>query len=171
MNCIEESTCGCDIVGTFRRHPVFGARALFPSCPPSVLEIDRYLGFTSISVSAKTADIMGLSRCWQNAVIFLTHPDNMRKKAQRSKSRQLSYSNASRCGFINKQTRLTMEHRSAGAAETKTSLIRLIKNHSKIFKLLQFEKFQLINPDFWNFWKKVRHKIHYIFDNEAENMI
>jgi len=24
----------------------------------------------------------------------------------------------------------------------------LIKNHSKILKLLQFEKFQLINPDF-----------------------
>ena len=55
----------------------------------SSLEIDRYigryLGFTDISVSAKTADIIGLNRSGQNAVIFLTHPDNLRKKAQRSK--------------------------------------------------------------------------------------
>jgi len=35
------------------------------------------------------------------------------------------------------------------AAKTKaSSLIRLFKNHRKILKLLQFEKFQLINPDF-----------------------
>jgi len=27
-------------------------------------------------------------RCWQNAIIFLTHPNNLRKKAQRNKSRQ-----------------------------------------------------------------------------------
>ena len=81
----------------------------------------RYLGFTDISVSAKTADIIGLSRRWQNAVIFLTHPDNLRKKTQRSKSRQLSCSNASRCGSINKQTRWTMEHASVVAAETKAS--------------------------------------------------
>jgi len=40
------------------------------------------LGFTDISVSAKTADFIGLSRCWQNA-------DNLSKKA-RTKSRQLS---------------------------------------------------------------------------------
>ena len=86
-----------------------------------LVEINRYLGFTNISVSAKTADFIGLSRCWQNAVIFLTHPDNLRKKAQRSKSRQLSYNNASRCGFINKQTRLTMEYASAVAAETSTT--------------------------------------------------
>jgi len=45
-----------------------------------------------------------------------------------------------------------MEHASAVTAETKASLlIRLIKNHSKILKLLQFEKFQLINPDFRSF--------------------
>jgi len=72
--------------------------------PTLKLEIDRYigwyLGFTDISVSTKTADIIGLNRSWQNAVIFLTHPDNWRKKAQRSKSRQLSYNNASRSGFI-----------------------------------------------------------------------
>jgi len=55
----------------------------------SKLEIDWYIG---------------LNRSWQNAIIFLTHPDNLRKKAQRSKSRQLSYNNTSRCGFINKQT-------------------------------------------------------------------
>ena len=40
------------------------------------LEIDRYigrfLGFTDI----------GISSCWQNAVIFLKHPDNLRKKAR-----------------------------------------------------------------------------------------
>jgi len=64
---------------------------------------------------------IGLNRSWQNAVIFHTHPDNSRKKAQRSKSKQLSYNNAIRCGFINKQTRLTMEHASAVAAETNAS--------------------------------------------------
>jgi len=80
-----------------------------------------YLGFTDISISAITADFIGLSRCWQNAVIFLMHPDNLRKIAQQSKSRQLSYRNASKCGFINKQTRLTMEHASAVAAEIKGS--------------------------------------------------
>jgi len=42
-----------------------------------------------------------------------------------------------------------MEHVSSVAAETKASpLIRSIKNHSKILKLLQFEKFCFINPDF-----------------------
>jgi len=84
------------------------------------LHISRYLGFTDISVSAKTTDIIGLSKSWQNAVIFHTHPDNLRKKAQRSKSRQLSF-NASKCGFINKQTRLTMERASAVTTETKAS--------------------------------------------------
>ena len=44
-------------------------------------DIGRYLGFTDILVSAKTADFIGLSRYWQNAVILLTHPDNLRKKA------------------------------------------------------------------------------------------
>ena len=83
--------------------------------------IGRYLGLTNISVSAKMADIIGLNRSWQNAVVFLTHPDNLRKKAQRSKSRELSYNNASRCGFINKQTRLTMERASAVTTETKAS--------------------------------------------------
>jgi len=63
--------------------------------------IGQYLGFTDISVLVKTADIIGLNRSWQNAVIFLTHPDNLRKQAQRSKSRPLSYNNASRCGFTN----------------------------------------------------------------------
>jgi len=61
-------------------------------------EIDRYLDFADVSVLAKTANLIGRSRCWQNTVIFLMHPDNLRKKAQWSKSRQLSYSNASRCG-------------------------------------------------------------------------
>ena len=83
--------------------------------------IGRYLGFTNISVSAKTADNIGLNRSWQNTVIFLTHPDNLRKKAQQSKSRPSSYNNASRCGFINKQTRLTVEHASAVTTETKAS--------------------------------------------------
>jgi len=82
-------------------------------------------------VSAKTADFIGLSRCWQNA-------DNLCKKTQRTKSKQLFYSKVSRCVFINKQTRWTMKHMSAVAAKTKASLIRLIKNHSNILKLLQF---------------------------------
>ena len=102
-------------------------------------------------------------RCGQNAVIFLMHPDNLLKKAQRSKSRQLSCSNASRYGFINKQTRLTMEHALALAAETKaSSLIRLIKNHSKRLKLLQFENFNPSILIFEVFEKKVRHRINNI---------
>ena len=43
----------------------------------------QYLGFSNISVSAKTTDFISFSRCAQNAVILLTHPDNLRKKAQR----------------------------------------------------------------------------------------
>jgi len=78
------------------------------------------LGFTDISVSAKLADFFSLSRCWQNGVVFCTHADNLRKKA-RIKSRRLSCSNTSRCDFTNKQTRWTMEHASAIAAETKAS--------------------------------------------------
>jgi len=42
--------------------------------------------------------------------VFLTHADNLCKKAHRTKSRQLSCSNASRCVFTNKQTRWTLEH-------------------------------------------------------------
>jgi len=83
--------------------------------------IGRYLGFTDISVSPVLADIIGLNRSWQNTAIFLTHPDNLRKKVQRSKSKQLSYNNASRCGFINKQTRSTMERASAVTTETNAS--------------------------------------------------
>jgi len=41
-----------------------------------------------------------------------------------------------------------MEHASVVTAETKaSSLIRLSKNHSKILKLLQFEKLYLIKLD------------------------
>jgi len=80
------------------------------------LEIDRYIGrYLSFT------DIIDLNRSWQNAVIFYMHADNLRKKAQRSKSRQLSYSNASKCGFINKLTRLTMQCASAVTTETKAS--------------------------------------------------
>jgi len=75
--------------------------------------IGRYFSFTDIGI--------GISRGWQNAVTFLTHPGNLLKKAQRSKSRQLSYNNASMCGFINNQTRLTMERASAVTTETKAS--------------------------------------------------
>jgi len=65
---------------------------------------------------------IGLNTSWQNAVIFLMHPDNLRKKAQQQrKSRQLSYNNASRCGFTNKQTRLTVERAPAVTTETKAS--------------------------------------------------
>jgi len=65
-----------------------------------------------------------------------------------------------------------MEHASAVAAETKASpIIRLIKNHSKILKLPQFENFNSLILLFEVFDKKVRHRIHNIFDNEAENKI
>jgi len=99
--------------------------------------ISRYLGFADISVSA---DFIGLSRCWQNAVIFLTHPYNLRKKAQRSKSRQLSCSNASGCVFINKQTRWTMKQSQLNLKQSIT-INQITKNYSKILKLLQLENF------------------------------
>jgi len=82
----------------------------------SQLEIDRYLGFTIISVSSKTVDFIGLSKCSQYAVIFLTQPDNLHKKSQQSKSKQLSCSNTSRRAITNKHIRGTMEHMSAVAA-------------------------------------------------------
>ena len=55
----------------------------------------------------------------QNEIGISRSSENLRRK---SKSRQLSYNNASRCIFINKQTRWTMEHVSAVTAETKASL-------------------------------------------------
>jgi len=66
-----------------------------------------------------------------------------------------------------------MEHVLAFAAETKaSSLIRLIKNDSKILNLLQFEKFQLINPDFFSFLRKSKAlNTLFFFYNEAENKI
>jgi len=36
------------------------------------ISVGRYLGFADISVSAKTADFIGLSRCWQNTVLLYT---------------------------------------------------------------------------------------------------
>ena len=107
--------------------------------------------FTNISVSAKAADFTDLSRCSQTAVIFLTHADNLHKKAQWIKSRQLSYRNASSGVFINKETRWTMEHTQGVAAETKaSSLIRLIKNYSKILKCCNLKtSSSYINPDFY----------------------
>jgi len=80
-------------------------------------------------VSAKMANNIGLGRCWQNAVIFLTHTDSWCKKSQQTKSRQLSCSNTSRWVFINKQTRWTMEYVLAVTARTNaSSSIRLIQN-------------------------------------------
>ena len=83
-----------------------------------LLEIDWYLGFTEISWNigiGRLADFISLSGCWQNV------PDYLRMKAQHSKTRQLSCSNANRCIFINKWTRSTMKHASAVAAETNAS--------------------------------------------------
>jgi len=102
-----------------------------------LLEIDRYtghgqyicwyLGFTNISVLAKMADFeIGLIRCWQNAVTFLTYADNLGKKTQQTKSRQLSCINASRCVFINKQTRWTMEHVLSQCSWNKSIIINQI---------------------------------------------
>jgi len=64
--------------------------------------IGLYLGFANISLLAKTANLISLSRYQQNTVIVLTYADNSRKKAQQNKSRQLSCSNASRCILTNK---------------------------------------------------------------------
>jgi len=55
------------------------------------------LGFTDIS--AIMADFISFCRWWQNAVIFLSHADNLRKKAQPTKSSQLSCSNSSQFFF------------------------------------------------------------------------
>jgi len=135
------------------------------------LEIDRYyrpiFGFCRYIGIGQSSRFIGLSRCWQNTVTYLTHSDNLLKKAQQSKSTQLFCSNASRCVCIIKQTRWTMELALAFAAKTKaSSLIRLIKNHSKILKLLQFDNFNS-----WILIFEVRYRIHTIFDNEAENKI
>jgi len=56
-----------DQIFLHRDRPIYG-RARY---------IGRYLGFTDILVSAKTADFIGLSRCWQNSAIFITHPVNL----------------------------------------------------------------------------------------------
>jgi len=61
-----------------------------------------------------------------------------------------------------------MEHVSAVAAETKaSSLVRLFKNHSKILKLLQLKILAHILI-LEVFEKKIRHRIHYIFDNVSK---
>jgi len=64
-----------------------------------------------------------------------------------------------------------MENASAIAAETKTSsLIRLTKSWQNI-EITTIWKILTHNPDFWSISKKVRYRIYYIFDNEAENKI
>jgi len=91
------------------------------------------LSFIDISVSASVGT--------DETLLYSSHM-HCRQLVQENtkKSRQLSLSNVSRCVFINKQTRWIVEHMSAVAAETKALLpVRLIKNHSKIMKLLQFE--------------------------------
>ena len=40
------------------------------------------------------ANFIGLSRCRQNAVILLVYADNLHKKAQQSKLRELTCNNA-----------------------------------------------------------------------------
>jgi len=83
----------------------------------------QYLGFTNMLVSAKTAilsDFISPSRCWQKAVIFLTHPDNLHKKAQWTKSRQLFCSNDSSCIFIYKHRRWIIKH--TLASQTKQNI-------------------------------------------------
>jgi len=63
-----------------------------------------------------------------------------------------------------------MEHVSAVAATTKaSSLIRFIKNHSNILKLLKLQNFSSEILIFEVFEKKVRHETP--IDNEAENKI
>ena len=135
----------------------------------------RYLGFVNISVSAKTADFIDFSRCWQNAVIFLSHPDTLSKKVQWTKSRQLSCSNASRCGFINKQTRWTMVHTSAVAAKKSIIINQINWKPRQNIEIATFWNILAHKSWFLKFMKKkVRHKIHKIhciFDNEAENEI
>jgi len=64
------------------------------------LEIDRhlgqadisgwYLGFTDISVSAKMADLISLSRCWQNAVIS-AHKSWFFKFLKKKKGHRIHY--------------------------------------------------------------------------------
>jgi len=66
----------------------------------SELEIDQYFGLADIWLLPmyqywpKRPIKVGLSICWQNTVLFLMHPDNLRKEAQWTKSWQLSCINA-----------------------------------------------------------------------------
>jgi len=65
-----------------------------------------------------------------------------------------------------------MQHMSIVAAEAKaTSLIKLLKNQSNILKLLPLKNFTSSILIFEVFERNVRHRIHYISDNEAENKI
>jgi len=67
-----------------------------------IYQPDRYLGFTDILVLAKVGEIGLASVHVDKTVILLTPSDDLCKKAQRTKSRQLSCSNTSRYVFINK---------------------------------------------------------------------
>jgi len=60
----------------------------------------RYIG---IGQNRPMADLIILSRCWPKCCYI---SDNLCKKAQWSKPRQLSYSKASRCGFRDNLSRL-----------------------------------------------------------------
>jgi len=65
-----------------------------------------------------------------------------------------------------------MEQMLAISAKTKaSSSIILIENHIKILKVLHVKKIGSFILIFEVFKIKVKHKIHYIFDNEAENKI
>jgi len=90
------------------------------------------LGFADISVSAS----VGIDK-----TLLYSSPMQTTCARKHNKASQDSYlTKTLACVFINKQTIWTMEHALAVTAETKaSSLIRLMKNHSKTLKLLQFE--------------------------------
>jgi len=54
------------------------------------MEVDRYIGpifgsYWYVGIGQNGRFKIVLSRCLQNTVTFLTHADNLRKKAQRTK--------------------------------------------------------------------------------------
>jgi len=87
------------------------------------LEINRYISQANVSVDIwLNYQYIGIGlEVVDKTLLHFSHIQTTCTRKYNESSQQLSYSNASRCVFINKQTRLTMEHALAVTAETKAS--------------------------------------------------
>jgi len=87
------------------------------------LEINRYISQANVSIDIwLNYQYIGIGLgVVDKTLLHFSHIQTTCTRKHNEASQQLSYSNASRCVFINKQTRLTMEHALAVTAETKAS--------------------------------------------------